>query len=75
MGIQRTDRVVGDGTRGLDLLAEARYHRHRYDVFRATMYRLRPMTMARLRELERVCRRADARLRRAQQAGAPRTRT
>jgi hypothetical protein len=49
-----------------DLLAEARYQRHRYDLYRAKMYGLRPTTMARLRELERACHGAEARLRRAQ---------
>jgi hypothetical protein len=32
-----------------DLLAEARYHRHRYHLYRAKMYGLRPTTLARLR--------------------------
>ena len=34
-----------------DLLAEARYRRRRYDVYRATMYGPRPPTPTRLREL------------------------
>jgi hypothetical protein len=54
-----------------ELLAEARYHRHRYDLYRAKMYGLRPTTMARLRELERAHLGAQARLRRAQQDRAP----
>jgi hypothetical protein len=53
-----------------DLLAEARYRRHRYDLYRAKMYGMRPTTMSRLRELERAYQGADARLRRAQRAGA-----
>jgi hypothetical protein len=53
-----------------DLLAEARHHRHRYDMYRANMHDLRPTTMARLRELERAQQDAEARLRRAQQQGA-----
>ena len=57
-----------------DLLAEARYRRHRYDLYRAKMYGLRPTTMARLRELERASQGAEARLRRAQQEGAPHNR-
>jgi hypothetical protein len=57
-----------------DLLAEARYHRHRYHLYRAKMYGLRPATMARLRELERIYIGAEARLRRAQQEGAPHNR-
>jgi hypothetical protein len=50
-----------------DLLAEARYRRHRYDLYRAKVYGPRPTTMARLRELERGYQGAAARLRRAQQ--------
>jgi hypothetical protein len=46
-----------------DLRAEARYHGARYDLYRAKMSGLRPTTMARLRELERMHRGADARLR------------
>jgi hypothetical protein len=48
-----------------DLRAEARYHRERYDLYRAKMYGPRPTTMARLRELERAHHGADARLSRA----------
>jgi hypothetical protein len=48
-----------------DLLAEARYRRQRYDLYRAKMYG--PTTMTRLRELERAYQAAEARLRRAQQ--------
>jgi hypothetical protein len=51
-----------------DLLAEARYQRHRYDLYRAKAYGPRPTTMVRLRELERASQGAEARLRRAQQA-------
>jgi hypothetical protein len=50
-----------------DLRAEARYARERLDLYRAKMYGLRPTTMTRLRELERIHHGADARLRRAQQ--------
>jgi hypothetical protein len=53
-----------------DLLAEARQHRHRYDLYRANMHHLGPTTIARLRELERAQQDAEARLRRAQQEGA-----
>jgi hypothetical protein len=49
-----------------ELLAEARHLRHRYDLYRAKMYGLRPATMSRLRELERAYQGAEARLRRAQ---------
>jgi hypothetical protein len=51
-----------------DLRAEARYHRERYDLYRAKMYGPRPTTMARLRELERAHQGAEGRLRRAQNA-------
>jgi hypothetical protein len=57
-----------------DLLADARYHRHRYDVYRARMSDLRSTTLARLRDLERAVQRAEARLRQAQHEGAPHTR-
>jgi len=50
-----------------ELRAEARYHRERYDLYRAKMYALRPTTTARLKELERAHRAADARLHRAEQ--------
>ena len=49
------------------LLAEARYARQRYDLYKAKMYGLRPTTLTRLRELERMREGADARLRRAQE--------
>ena len=55
-----------------DLLAEARYHRHRYDLYRAKMYGPGPTTRTRFRELERAVQGAEARLRRAHQWGAPR---
>jgi hypothetical protein len=48
-----------------DLEAEARYHRERYDLYRAKTYGPRPTSMARLRELERARDGAVARLRRA----------
>jgi hypothetical protein len=56
-----------DSARIEDLQTEARYHRERYDLYRAKMYGARPTTMARLRELERAHHGAAARLRRAQQ--------
>jgi hypothetical protein len=49
-----------------DLLAEARYHRHRYDLYKAKVYGPRPTRMNRLRELERAADGAEERLRRAQ---------
>jgi hypothetical protein len=48
------------------LLAEARYHRERYDLYKAKAYGARPTSPARLRELERACAFAEARLRQAQ---------
>ena len=53
-----------------DLLVEARYHRHRYDLYKAKVYGSRPTRMSRLRELERAADGAEARLRRAQQHAA-----
>ena len=69
-----TERNGPDAPRIEDLLAEARYHRHRLDLYRAKMYGPRPATMRRLRELELASHAADARLRRAQHEGAPPTR-
>ena len=57
-----------------ELQAEARYHRERYGLYRAKMYGLRPTTMTRLKELERAHQGAEARLRRAQQEHALRSR-
>jgi hypothetical protein len=54
-----------------ELRAEARYARERYDLYRAKMYGLRPTTITRLRELERIWHGANARLRRAQEAHPP----
>lgn len=47
------------------LEAEARHARERHDLYRAKMYGLRPTTMSRLRELERILQGAEARLRAA----------
>ena len=52
------------------LRAEALHHRQRYDLYRAKMYGPRLTTMARLRELERAHRGAEARLCRAEQEHA-----
>jgi hypothetical protein len=54
-----------------NLLAEARYLRHRYDLCRAKTSGPRSTTIARLRELERAYQSAEARLRRAQRGRAP----
>jgi hypothetical protein len=42
--------------------AEARYHRQRYDLYRAKMYGLRATSQTRLTELQRACEAAEARL-------------
>jgi hypothetical protein len=60
-----------DSQRMEELRAEARYARERYDLYRAKMYGLRPTSINRLRELERIHQGADARLRRAQQEHPP----
>jgi hypothetical protein len=66
--------IAGDQMAGStpieDLRAEARYHRERYDIYRAKMYGLRATNMTRLRELERAHQGAEARLRGAQQERA-----
>ena len=55
--------VNDSAANGLEqLAAEARYHRQRYDLYRARMYALRPTTEARLRELQRSCESAEQRL-------------
>lgn len=51
-----------------DLQAEARYARERYDLYKAKMYGPRPTSEARLRELERALKGAEANLRRAREA-------
>jgi hypothetical protein len=64
--------MVMTGSRRLEeLRAEARYARERYDLYRAKMYGLRPTSITRFRELERMHQGADARLRRAQQEHPP----
>jgi hypothetical protein len=60
-----------DAPSAQELLAEARYHRRRFDLYKAKMYGSRPTRITRLRELERTVQGAEARLRRAQQAGRP----
>jgi hypothetical protein len=65
---------MADAARMEELLAEARYHRHRFDLYRAKAYGSRPTTLRRLRELELASQAAEARLRRAQHEGASPTR-
>ncbi len=54
-----------------ELQAEARYHRERYDLYKAKTYGPRPTSDARLRELERRHQSADSRLRQALRADDP----
>jgi hypothetical protein len=56
-----------------NLRAETRYHRERYDLYRAKVYAQRP-TRGRLKELERARQGADARLRRPEQERASQNR-
>lgn len=60
---------MGEAPRIEKLRAEARYHRQRYDLYRAKTYGPLSTSMARLRELERARDGAEARLRRAEQTG------
>lgn len=48
-----------------ELEAEARYHRERYDLYRAKAYGPRATSPSRLRELELAHRAAESRLRQA----------
>lgn len=50
----------------IDLRAEARYQRERYDLYKAKVYAGRPTRPARLRELKAACESAERRLRRAE---------
>jgi hypothetical protein len=61
------DRVIAQ------LIAEARYHRQRYDLYRAKAYGLRPTSETRLRERKRTCHGAETRLAAAKQARAARS--
>jgi hypothetical protein len=54
-----------------ELEAEARYHRERYDLYKAKTYGPRATSDSRLRELERMHQGAASRLRRARDAQAP----
>jgi hypothetical protein len=53
-----------------ELRAEARFHRQRYDLYRARAYGLRPVNETRLRELERAAAGAEERLRHAETAAS-----
>ncbi len=52
------------------LRAEARYHRERRDLYHAKMYGPRATDPARMRELERACDAAEARLAHAERLAA-----
>ena len=45
-----------------DLRAQARYARQRYDLYKAKAYGSRPTSDSRMRELQRECEGAEARL-------------
>ena len=49
-----------------DLRAQAQYARERYQLYKAKTYGQRASSPARLRELERACEQAEARLRAAE---------
>ena len=51
-----------DDARVVELEAEARYHRERYELYRARAYGPRPTSAARLRDLQRASERAAERL-------------
>ena len=57
---------MADASRIDILRAEARYHRERYDLYRAKVYSQRPSSMVRLQELERAHQAAAERLRHAE---------
>ena len=52
-----------------DLRTQARYWRERYGLYHARSYGRRPTSPARLSELKRTAEEAEARLKRAQDAG------
>jgi hypothetical protein len=49
-----------------DLQAQAQHARQRYDLYKARAYGQRPTSAARMRELQRACEQAEARLRDAE---------
>jgi hypothetical protein len=53
-----------------ELQAEARYHRERYDLYKAKTYGARLTSVKRLKELERRHQGADSRLRSAERENA-----
>jgi hypothetical protein len=61
--------MIGSG-RMQELKAEARYHRERYELYKAKTHGSRLTSATRLRELERRHKGADARLRSAERENA-----
>jgi hypothetical protein len=60
---------MSDATPSLEALrAEARYHRQRHELYRAKVYGPHPISMTRLRELQRADASAAERLRHAERA-------
>ena len=55
-----------------DLRAQAQHARQRYDLYKARAYGQRPTSAARMRELQRACEGAEARLRAAEAEEAER---
>jgi hypothetical protein len=49
-----------------ELRAQAQHARQRYDLYKARAYGQRPTSEVRLRELQRTCEQAEARLRAAE---------
>ena len=49
-----------------DLRVQAQYARQRFDLYKAKAYGQRPTSPARMRELQRACEQAEARLRAAE---------
>ncbi len=64
--VRDTPTAQTGSTRPLDELRdEARYHRERYELYRAKVHSSRPTSVTRLRELERTSVAAQARFERA----------
>jgi hypothetical protein len=60
-------RLEAVSTRHLDdLRVQAQYARQRYDLYKARAYGQRPTSPAHMRELQRACEQAEARLRAAE---------
>jgi hypothetical protein len=57
-----SEAVAMSGEHLEELRADARYARERYELYKAKAYGQRPTSPARMRELERACEQAEARL-------------